>query len=132
MPAIAWPADRECTGGAQQAIVPLQCEYYALEGLSQLITTIDAVRSGLNPELVIRGVVLTMFDGRNKLSQMVVNDVRDHLGGLVYQTVIPRNVRVSEAPSHGKPVLLYDLQCQGAKAYIALAGEVIKQEKAVA
>ena len=117
---------------AQQAIVPLQCEYYALEGLSQLITTIDAVRSGLNPELVIRGVVLTMFDGRNKLSQMVVNDVRDHLGGLVYQTVIPRNVRVSEAPSHGKPVLLYDLQCQGAKAYIALAGEVIKQEKAVA
>lgn len=117
---------------AGQALVPLQCEYYALEGLSQLITTIDAVRSGLNPGLILRGVVLTMYDSRNRLSQMVVNDVRGHLGGLVYQTVIPRNVRVSEAPSHGKPVLLYDLQCQGSKAYIALAGEVIKQEKAAA
>ena len=117
---------------ANEALVPLQCEYYALEGLSQLITTIDAVRSGLNPDLVLRGVVLTMYDSRNRLSQMVVNDVREHLGALVYQTVIPRNVRVSEAPSHGKPVLLYDLQCQGAKAYIALAGEVIKQEKAAA
>ncbi|MGC6484299.1 MAG: ParA family protein [Candidatus Puniceispirillales bacterium] len=117
---------------AEETLVPLQCEYYALEGLSQLITTIDGVRSGLNPGLVIKGVVLTMYDGRNRLSQMVASDVRDHLGGLVYQTVIPRNVRVSEAPSYGKPVLLYDLECQGSKAYIALAGEVIKQEKVAA
>ena len=110
------------------ALVPLQCEYYALEGLSQLMNTIEGVRAGLNPDLVIQGVVLTMYDGRNRLSSLVANDVRSHLGQLVYETIIPRNVRVSEAPSYGKPVLLYDLECPGSKAYISLAGEVIKQE----
>lgn len=113
---------------ADAALVPLQCEYYALEGLSQLMQTIEAVRAGLNPELVLQGVVLTMYDQRNRLSSLVANDVRQHLGPLVYDTIIPRNVRVSEAPSYGKPVLLYDLECPGSKAYIALAGEVIKQE----
>ena len=113
---------------ADSALVPLQCEYYALEGLSQLMNTIEAVRGGLNPALEIQGVVLTMYDGRNRLSSLVANDVRTHLGRLVYDTIIPRNVRVSEAPSYGKPVLLYDLECPGSKAYIALAGEVIKQE----
>ena len=113
---------------ADAALVPLQCEYYALEGLSQLMKTIEAVRNGLNPDLVLQGVVLTMYDGRNRLSDLVANDVRQHLGQLVYTTIIPRNVRVSEAPSYGKPVLLYDLDCPGSKAYIALAGEVIKQE----
>ncbi|MCE2516377.1 MAG: ParA family protein [Alphaproteobacteria bacterium] len=113
---------------ADAALVPLQCEYYALEGLSQLMQTIEAVRGGLNPELVLQGVVLTMYDARNRLSSLVAKDVREHLGPLVYSTIIPRNVRVSEAPSYGKPVLLYDLDCPGSKAYIALAGEVIKQE----
>ena len=113
---------------ADAALVPLQCEYYALEGLSQLMNTIEGVRAGLNPNLVIQGVVLTMYDGRNRLSSLVANDVRNHLGQLVYETIIPRNVRVSEAPSYGKPVLLYDLECPGSKAYISLAGEVIKQE----
>ena len=113
---------------ADAALVPLQCEYYALEGLSQLMKTIEAVRKGLNPDLVLQGVVLTMYDRRNRLSDLVANDVRQHLGQLVYTTIIPRNVRVSEAPSYGKPVLLYDLDCPGSKAYIALAGEVIKQE----
>ena len=113
---------------ADAALVPLQCEYYALEGLSQLMKTIEAVRNGLNPDLVLQGVVLTMYDRRNRLSDLVANDVRQHLGQLVYTTIIPRNVRVSEAPSYGKPILLYDLDCPGSKAYIALAGEVIKQE----
>ena len=113
---------------ADAALVPLQCEYYALEGLSQLMKTIEAVRHGLNPDLVLQGVVLTMYDRRNRLSDLVANDVRQHLGQLVYTTIIPRNVRVSEAPSYGKPVLLYDLDCPGSKAYIALAGEVINQE----
>ena len=100
-----------------------------LEGLSQLINTIDGVRNGLNPDLVIKGIVLTMYDSRNRLSSMVASDVRQHLPSLVYETMIPRNVRVSEAPSFGKPVLLYDLDCQGSQAYIALAVEVIKQER---
>lgn len=113
---------------ADSALVPLQCEYYALEGLSQLMKTIEAVRGGLNPDLVLQGVVLTMYDRRNRLSDLVANDVRQHLGQLVYNTIIPRNVRVSEAPSYGKPVLLYDLECPGSKSYIALAGEMIKQE----
>ncbi len=91
--------------------------------------TVEMVRQGLNPRLTIKGVVLTMYDSRNNLSAMVSKDVRDHLGGLVYQTVIPRNVRVSEAPSYGLPVLLYDINCAGSDAYIALAGEFIKQEK---
>ena len=113
---------------AGSVLVPLQCEYYALEGLSHLISTIDSVRHGLNPELAVKGVVLTMYDGRNKLSTMVANDVREHLGDLVYETMIPRNVRVSEAPSYGKPALLYDRGCLGSQAYIALGREVINQE----
>jgi chromosome partitioning protein len=113
---------------ADAALVPIQCEYYALEGLSQLMKTIEGVRGGLNPELILQGVVLTMYDMRNRLSSLVVKDVRSHLGDLVYDTIIPRNVRVSEAPSYGMPVLLYDLKCPGSKAYIALAGEVINQE----
>jgi chromosome partitioning protein len=113
---------------ASSVLVPLQCEFYALEGLSHLIRTIERVRRGLNPRLDIQGVVLTMFDRRNNLSDLVAADVRDHFGDKVYETVIPRNVRVSEAPSHGKPVLLYDLRCPGAQAYVHLAGEVLRRE----
>jgi chromosome partitioning protein len=113
---------------ADSVLVPLQCEFYALEGLSHLIRTIERVKRHLNPALEIQGVVLTMFDKRNNLSDLVAADVRDHLGGKVYETVIPRNVRVSEAPSHGKPVLLYDLRCPGAQAYVHLAGEVLRRE----
>lgn len=110
-------------------LVPLQCEFFALEGLSQILGTVERVRSGLNPQLTIHGIVLTMFDGRNKLAGQVVEDVRAHLGDKVYKTVIPRNVRVSEAPSHGKPVLLYDLKCAGSQAYLRLASEVIQRER---
>jgi chromosome partitioning protein len=113
---------------ADSVLVPLQCEFYALEGLSHLIRTIERVKRHLNPALEIQGVVLTMFDKRNNLSDLVAADVRDYLGGKVYETVIPRNVRVSEAPSHGKPVLLYDLRCPGAQAYAHLAGEVLRRE----
>ncbi|MEQ8965407.1 MAG: AAA family ATPase [Azospirillaceae bacterium] len=109
-------------------LVPLQCEFYALEGLSHLMRTIDRVRRALNPELDIQGVVLTMYDKRNNLSDLVANDVRGHFGDAVYQTMIPRNVRVSEAPSHGRPVLLYDLACAGAQAYVRLAAEMLKRE----
>jgi chromosome partitioning protein len=112
-------------------VVPLQCEFFALEGLSQILSTVDRVRNGLNPQLTIHGVVLTMFDGRNKLAGQVVDDVRAHLGDKVYKTVIPRNVRVSEAPSHGKPALLYDLKCAGSQAYLRLASEVIQRERAL-
>ncbi|MCB9948569.1 MAG: ParA family protein [Rhodospirillaceae bacterium] len=114
---------------ADAVMVPLQCEFYALEGLSYLTRTIERVKRSLNPALDVQGVVLTMFDRRNNLSDLVAKDVRDHFGKKVYDTVIPRNVRVSEAPSHGKPVLLYDLQCAGSRAYIHLAGEVLRQEK---
>ena len=117
---------------ANTVLVPLQCEFYALEGLSQLVRTIETVRSGLNQHLAIQGIVLTMYDSRNKLSEQVVNDVRAHLGNLVYHTVIPRNVRVSEAPSYGKPVLMYDLNCAGSRAYIALAAELLNREKEAA
>ena len=110
-------------------LVPLQCEFFALEGLSQILSTVERVRAGLNPELAIHGVVLTMFDGRNKLAGQVVEDVRAHLGEKVYKTVIPRNVRISEAPSHGKPALLYDLKCAGSQAYLRLASEVIQRER---
>ena len=113
---------------AGSVLVPLQCEYYALEGLSRLIGTIDSIRQGLNPELVIKGVVLTMHDGRNRLSNMVVSDVREHLGDLVYGTMIPRNVRISEAPSFGVPVQLYDGESSGAEAYTALAREILKKD----
>lgn len=110
-------------------VVPLQCEFFALEGLSQLLSTVEQVRSTLNPHLIIHGVVLTMFDPRNSLSGQVMDDVRAFLGEKVYETVIPRNVRVSEAPSYGKPVLLYDLKCAGSQAYLKLASEVIQRER---
>ena len=113
-------------------MVALQCEFYALEGLSHLLHTIDRVRNGLNPRLEIQGVVLTMFDKRNNICGMVASDVRDHFGDKVYDTVIPRNVRVSEAPSFGKPVLLYDWRCAGSQAYIHLAGEMLRREKELA
>jgi chromosome partitioning protein len=113
---------------ADAVFVPLQCEFFALEGLSQLLQTIQRVRTTLNPRLEIQGVVLTMFDKRNNLSEQVAQDVRSFLGDKVYETVIPRNVRVSEAPSHGKPALLYDYRCAGSQAYIRLATEVIQRE----
>src|ERR671911_1711459 len=114
---------------ADAVLVPLQCEFFALEGLSQLLSTVDQVRTGLNPRLGIHGIVLTMFDPRNNLSGQVVADVRQFMGAKVYETMIPRNVRVSEAPSHGKPVLLYDLKCAGSQAYLRLASEVIQRER---
>ena len=117
---------------ADCVIVPLQCEFYALEGLSQLMRTIEMVQQGLNRSLVVQGIVLTMYDNRNRLSDMVANDVRAHFGNLVYTTVIPRNVRISEAPSFGQPVLIYDLKCAGAQAYVALAAELLSQEKEAA
>jgi chromosome partitioning protein len=116
---------------AHAVLVPLQCEFFALEGLSQILSTVERVRGGLNPELTIHGIVLTMYDGRNKLSTQVVDDVRAHFGERVYQTVIPRNVRISEAPSHGKPALLYDLKCAGSQAYLKLASEIIQRERAL-
>jgi chromosome partitioning protein len=115
--------------GADSVVVPLQCEFFALEGLSQLLSTVEQIRRSLNPMLTIHGIVLTMFDRRNSLSGQVVADVRAHMGEKVYETVIPRNVRVSEAPSHGKPVLLYDLKCSGSQAYLKLASEVIQRER---
>jgi len=114
---------------AHAVVVPLQCEFFALEGLSQLLTTVDQVKTALNPSLEIHGVVLTMFDARNNLANQVVADVRGFLGDKVYETVIPRNVRISEAPSHGKPALLYDLKCPGSQAYLKLASEVIRRER---
>jgi chromosome partitioning protein len=114
---------------ADSILVPLQCEFFALEGLSQLLATVDQVRNSLNPELEIQGVVMTMFDGRNNLANQVVDDVRAYMGEKVYETVIPRNVRVSEAPSYGKPVILYDLNCSGSQAYLQLASEVIRRER---
>jgi chromosome partitioning protein len=110
-------------------LVPLQCEFFALEGLSQLLQTVEQVRSTLNPNLSIHGIVLTMFDSRNNLSNQVVADVRQFMGAKVYDTMIPRNVRISEAPSYGKPVLVYDLKCVGSEAYLKLATEVIQRER---
>jgi chromosome partitioning protein len=110
-------------------LVPLQCEFFALEGLSQLLQTVEQVRSTLNPNLSIHGIVLTMFDSRNNLSNQVVADVRQFMGAKVYKTMIPRNVRISEAPSYGKPVLVYDLKCVGSEAYLKLATEVIQRER---
>jgi len=114
---------------ANAILVPLQCEFFALEGLSQLLKTVDQVKQTLNPGLSIHGIVLTMFDARNNLSGQVVADVREFMGKKVYDTVIPRNVRVSEAPSYGKPVLVYDLKCVGSEAYLRLATEVIQRER---
>ena len=117
---------------ADGMLVPLQCEFFALEGLTQLLRTIDQVKASLNPALELQGLVLTMFDRRNGLAVQVARDVREHLGAKVYDTVIPRNVRLSEAPSHGKPALIYDLKCTGSQAYLALAREVIGRERALA
>lgn len=114
---------------ANAILVPLQCEFFALEGLSQLIKTVEQVKATFNPGLTIHGIVLTMYDARNNLSTQVVDDVRQFMGDKVYQTIIPRNVRVSEAPSYGKPVLLYDLKCVGSQAYLRLASEIIQREK---
>ena len=114
---------------ADAVLVPLQCEFFALEGVSNLVRTIERVKKAFNPALEIQGIVLTMFDRRNNLSDMVANDVRGHFGEKVYKTVIPRNVRVSEAPSHGRPVIVYDLACAGSRAYLHLASEVIHQER---
>ncbi|WP_412058793.1 ParA family protein [Bartonella sp. DGB2] len=118
-------------GAADSVLVPLQCEFLALEGLSQLLETVQQVRSALNPQLEIQGIVLTMYDGRNNLANQVVDDVRAFMGDKVYKTLIPRNVRVSEAPSFGKPALLYDLKCTGSQAYLQLASEVIQRERAL-
>jgi chromosome partitioning protein len=114
---------------ANAILVPLQCEFFALEGLSQLLKTVEQVKTTLNPQLSIHGIVLTMFDARNNLANQVVADVRQFMGPKVYDTVIPRNVRVSEAPSYGKPVLVYDLKCVGSEAYLRLATEIIQRER---
>jgi chromosome partitioning protein len=113
-------------------LVPLQCEFFALEGLSQLLKTVEQVKETLNPGLSIHGIVLTMFDARNNLSNQVVADVREFMGKKVYDTIIPRNVRISEAPSYGKPVLVYDLKCVGSEAYLKLATEIIQRERELA
>jgi chromosome partitioning protein len=110
---------------ADGVLVPLQCEFYALAGLAQLMGTIERVRRGLNPRLALQGVVLTMYDRRNNLCELVAADVRAHFAGKVYNVMIPRNVRVSEAPSHGLPVLVYDERCAGAQAYVSLAAEIL-------
>ncbi len=113
-------------------IIPLQCEFLALEGISDLIKNINTIKKNFNPSLTLHGVVLTMYDKRNNLTQMVEDDVRSFFGKKVYDTVIPRNVRISEAPSHGKPVLLYDFKCSGSQAYIGLTKEVLKRERELA
>ena len=114
---------------AGSVLVPLQAEFFALEGLTQLLATIEQVRESLNSRLDVQGIVLTMVDSRNSLSKQVEADVRETFGALVYETLIPRNVRVSEAPSYGKPVLLYDMNCAGSQAYLKLASEMIQREK---
>lgn len=114
---------------AKNLIVPLQTEYYALEGLTQLIRTLDLVRENFNKDIMLQGILLTMFDKRNKICEMVSDDVKKHFGKKVFNTIIPRNVRVSEAPSYGQPVLMYDISCPGSQAYASLAGEIINQEK---
>jgi len=114
---------------ADSVLVPLQCEFFALEGLSQLLATVEQVKGSINPSLTIQGIVMTMYDGRNNLANQVVDDVRAHMGDKVYETIIPRNVRVSEAPSYGKPAILYDLKCAGSQAYLQLASEVIRRER---
>ena len=117
---------------AHAVMVPLQAEFLALEGISHLVRTIERVKKNFNPSLEIQGIVLTMVDKRNNLSEMVENDVRGYFGAKVYTTTIPRNVRISEAPSHGKPVLIYDLHSKGSRAYLDLAGEVLKREQSFA
>ena len=118
-----------CT--AKHLIVPLQTEYYALEGLTQLMKTFDLIKINFNKDIKLQGILLTMYDKRNKICEMVAEDVRNHFGKKVFNTIIPRNVRVSEAPSYGQPVLMYDISCPGSQAYAALAGEIINQEKSL-
>ena len=117
---------------ATSVLIPLQCEFFALEGLSLLLKTIDRIKANFNPGLEIQGILLTMYDKRNNLSGQVADDVRSYLGDKVFDTIIPRNVTMSEAPSHGKPSLLYDLKCAGSQAYIRLASEMLKREKKAA
>jgi len=112
---------------ADGVIIPMQCEYYALEGLSALLNTISRVTQLINPQLRIEGILRTMFDGRNSLTNQVTDELRHHFGDKLYSTVIPRNVRLAEAPSHGLPVLYYDKQSKGALAYLALAGEILRR-----
>ena len=114
---------------ADSVLVPLQCEFFALEGVSHLVRTIERIKKNLNPALRLQGIVLTMFDRRNNLSELVASDARSFFGTQVYETIIPRNVRVSEAPSHGKPVILYDLRSPGAQAYVKLARELLRRER---
>ena len=116
---------------AKNLIVPLQTEYYALEGLTQLMKTFDLIKINFNKDIKLQGILLTMYDKRNKICEMVAADVKDHFGKKVFNTVIPRNVRVSEAPSYGQPVLMYDISCPGSQAYASLAGEIINQEKSL-
>ena len=116
---------------AKNLIVPLQTEYYALEGLTQLMKTLDLIKINFNKDIKLQGILLTMYDKRNKICEMVAADVKDHFGKKVFNTVIPRNVRVSEAPSYGQPVLMYDISCPGSQAYASLAGEIISQEKSL-
>ena len=110
-------------------MIPVQCEFFALEGLSKLIKTIELVKNNLNNYLNLNGIILTMYDKRNKICEMVSNDVKNHFNDKVFKTIIPRNVRISEAPSYGQPVLMYDISCPGSQAYASLAGEIINQEK---
>lgn len=119
-----------CLCAADSFLVPLQCEYYAMEGLSQLMSTIRAVQKSLNRSIRLEGVLLTMFDGRTNLSIQVVEEVKKHFADKVFSTVVPRNIRLSEAPSHGQPITAYDRYCRGAEAYLALAEELIKRNKA--
>jgi chromosome partitioning protein len=116
---------------ADAVLIPLQCEFYALEGLSHLVKTVELVKANLNRDLSIHGIVLTMYDRRNKFTEQIENDVREYFGEKVYNSVIPRNIRMSEAPSHGKPALIYDMNCAGSKAYIKLASELLKRERAL-
>jgi chromosome partitioning protein len=114
---------------ADSVLIPVQTEYFALEGLSELLETIERIRNGLNPGLQIEGLVLTMYDERTNLARQVTDDIRNHFGNRVFETVIPRNVRLGEAPSFGKPVLAYDIKSKGAEAYIALAREFLRKER---
>ena len=114
---------------AKKLIVPLQTEFYALEGLTQLLKTLESIKSNFNSKITLQGILLTMYDKRNKICEMVSADVKNHFNEKVFKTVIPRNVRISEAPSHGQPVLMYDISCPGSQAYASLAGEIINQEK---
>ena len=114
---------------AKSLIVPLQTEFYALEGLTQLMKTLESIKKNFNNKITLQGILLTMYDKRNKICEMVSNDVKNHFNDKVFKTIIPRNVRISEAPSYGQPVLMYDISCPGSQAYASLAGEIINQEK---